>query len=778
MRRNTAIGFLLGILAAGLCMPSLCLAQAASLDAALKEVPAYEFGKSRECLTVVSDAVRDSIGNAEVRKDLQGKLLAMLKGEATLDAKQFACRQLSIFATEEAVPVLAGLLSVEATANMARYALERIPGEAADKALLAALNGAQGNVKIGIVNSLGVRKTASAVKTLASLAGDGDKGVAGAALAALGRIGGADAAKALAAAKKGVAPELIAAWADAYLLAADSLLAAGDNAGAAKCYEEVLAGEQAVSLRVAAFNGHVKALGDAGVPVVAGALTGGDAALRAASLLFVRNLKAASATEVFAGTLGNLDAAGQALLLAALADRGDSAALPAAVEADKSADAGVRIAAMAAMGKLGNASNVPALVKDALSQDKAERAAAQNALDTLHGADVDGAMIAAMKQGDAPVRVELARSLAARNAVAAVPTLVEFAKDSDENVRAESFKALSVLAGEKDVPVLVELLASVQGDNARQEAEKAAVAASKTIEDESKQADALLAALPNVKEQAAKASFFTVFGQIGTNSALETVVDAAKDKNEAGEAALRALAVWPKVEALAPLMELAKKNAKDETRRVVAMRGALRLLDLPGTAPEAKLEDYGRLMKLADSAVEKKMVLGGLGGMSGPAALALVEPCLADEDLKKEAALAAEKVKVNGYKATASVNPDDAPKAFDGKGDTRWHSNEAQKPDMSFTLDLGGTYVASKITLDSSGTATDYPRGFKVFVSNDPNSWGDAVAEGAGTGPVTEISFAPKAGQYIHIVQTGADEKCFWGINELKVDSTSAAGRN
>ncbi len=40
---------------------------------------------------------------------------------------------------------------------MARYALERIPGEAVNKALLAALPKAEGKAKIGIVNSLGER---------------------------------------------------------------------------------------------------------------------------------------------------------------------------------------------------------------------------------------------------------------------------------------------------------------------------------------------------------------------------------------------------------------------------------------------------------------------------------------------------------------------------------------------------------------------------------------------------------------------------------------------
>ncbi|HPC17404.1 MAG TPA: HEAT repeat domain-containing protein [Candidatus Hydrogenedentes bacterium] len=775
MRRKSVMGFMAGAWVLGLWLPAVCFAQAASLDDALKAVPSYEFGQSRECLTVVSDAVRDSQGNAEARKDLQNRLLAILKGKATLDAKQFACRELSLFADESAVPVLAGMLGSKETSDMARYALERIPGEAADKALLNALAGAKGMVKIGIVNSLGVRRCEAAVKALAPLATDKDKAVAEAALAALGRIGGEKAVNALDGVKKGLAPELGCAWADAYLLCADKMRAAGDNAGAAKRYEAIFNSEKAANLRVAAFNGRVAALGDAGLPLVVEALTGADTFLRAAALPFVRNFKGSAATEAFAGAMGKLDGVGQALLLAALADRGDPAALGAVNAAAKSGDHGVRVAALAATGKLGGAASVPDLAKAATSADKAEKDAARGSLDQLRGTDVDDAIVAEIKKGDAAVRTELIRSLGARNAMATVPVLLETAKDADEGVRAESFKTLGVLAGEKDVPALVELLISVQGDNARREAEKAVVAASKTIADETRQSDGVLAALPKAKSQTAKASFYTVLGQIGANSGLDAVSKAANKKDEAGEAALRALAGWPKAEALDPVMALVKKNAKDEVRRVVAMRGALRLLELPGKPAEAKLDAYAQLMKLAAKPDEKKMVLGGLGGMSGPGALALVEPCLAVEELQKEAALAAEKIKINGYKATASANAGEAPKAFDGKPDTRWHSGAAQKPDMSYTLDLGAEYEVSKITLDCSASAGDYPRGYKVFVSNDKSNWGDVVAEGKGAGPVTEIAFTPKTGQHIHIVQTGSDEKNVWSINELKVETKSVA---
>jgi HEAT repeat protein len=781
MKRYGMSLLMVGVLIWGCCLLVAGWGQAApaaapaSLEQAFKDVAAYEFGKSRESLTVVSDAVRDSQGKPDERKVLEKKLLSILKSKATLDGKQFACRELSIIGADEAVPALGGMLSSKETADMARYALERIPGAAADKALIGALGNTSGVVKIGIINSLGARQCAAALGAIGPLATNKDKGIAEAAIAALGRIGGPDAIKALAKAKD-ADKDLRAAWADAYLLCADKLRASGENEKALKMYEGLVGAAEPDRIRVAAFEGRVLALGEKGVPVVVEALQGDNAKLQAAATFFVRQLAGKAATDAFVAVLPKLAPAGQALLVTALADRGDAAALAAVTEAAKSKDAAVHLAGLAAMGKVGGASCVPGLAQVAATGEKAERDAARASLDMLRGADVDAAIVAYMKKCDPAARAELARSLAARNAVSAVPALLETAKDADEKVREESFKALGGLASEKELPALVDLLIAVEGKNARGEAEKAVVAVSKTIADEHKRAAAVLGAMKKAKSVPAKCSMMTVLGQIGDNNGLKTVYDAAKGaKAEVKDAAIRSLAGWPNIQAIDPVMDVAKRS-KDETQRVLALRGLLRLLDLPSDRSiQDTLKSYDKAMKLAAKADEKKMVLGSLANVKHLNALVLVEPFLADEELKQEAGLAARKIKVNAYKVSASANQDDAKNAIDNKMDTRWHSGAPQKPDMFFMVDQGAEYEVSKIVLDTTPTAEDYPRGCKVFISNDVNNWGAPVAEGKGSGAVTEISFAPKSGRYIKIVQTGTAEKNFWSIHELKIESKSKA---
>lgn len=158
---------------------------------ALAAMQAWEFGDTRETLTVVEDIVRDAANGPDSGAALAATLAGLLSDPATThDARQFICRQLAIIGTEAEVPALAPLLLDPATSDMARYALEPIPGAAVDAALLAALPQTQGAAKIGIITSLGARRTGEARTALTPLAADPDPAVAAAATAALAQLGG------------------------------------------------------------------------------------------------------------------------------------------------------------------------------------------------------------------------------------------------------------------------------------------------------------------------------------------------------------------------------------------------------------------------------------------------------------------------------------------------------------------------------------------------------------------------------------------------------------
>jgi type 1 glutamine amidotransferase len=237
------------------------MAQAQTAGGNWEKVKTYDFGDSRQPLTEISDEIRKAYGKPEELKKFEASLLDVVKSDAKYAGKQYACRELSIIGTEQSAPVLAPMLTNQEYSDMARYALERIPGEAVDKALLAALPKAEGKAKVGIVNSLGERGCKPAAGEIAKLVDNSDKVLAGAAISALGKIGGPDALKALDKALGSAPDNQKMVVYDAYLKIAEKMVAAGNKADAQKIYLSLNKQGVPQLVRTAALKGMVGAAG-------------------------------------------------------------------------------------------------------------------------------------------------------------------------------------------------------------------------------------------------------------------------------------------------------------------------------------------------------------------------------------------------------------------------------------------------------------------------------------------------------------------------------------
>ena len=231
----------------------------AELQELLEKVKAYDWGQSRLALTEVSETIRKAYGDKAETAKIEKALLGVLDSDAKQAGKQFVCRELSIIGTEQSVPTLAKMLADEQTSDMARYALERIPGSAVDEALRGSLGKAKGNVKIGIVNSLGQRRDKGAVGALSGLLGGSDEAVASAAAAALGQIADSAATQALAGAKDKTSGKVQLVVLDAYLKCADQLVAAGKKTEALAIYKELQKEAMPKPIRTAALTGMLNA---------------------------------------------------------------------------------------------------------------------------------------------------------------------------------------------------------------------------------------------------------------------------------------------------------------------------------------------------------------------------------------------------------------------------------------------------------------------------------------------------------------------------------------
>jgi mono/diheme cytochrome c family protein len=122
-----------------------------------------------------------------------------------------------------------------------------------------------------------------------------------------------------------------------------------------------------------------------------------------------------------------------------------------------------------------------------------------------------------------------------------------------------------------------------------------------------------------------------------------------------------------------------------------------------------------------------------------------------------------------GWKVTASHASNHASLAIDGNGDTRYDTRAEQVPGMWFQIELPEVTTISGLLLDAASSIRDYPRGFKVVVSNDGENWSKPIATGRGNARTTEIIFPPVKAKFIRITQTGSAKGLFWSIHELQV---------
>ena len=346
--------------------------------------------------------------------------IAVLKSGAPFEQKSEACRALSVSANKDAIPVLAGMLTDEQLAHMARYALEPMPYPEVNGVLRDALSKTTGRLQVGVISSLGFRKDHEAVPALIALLPNGDPLVAQAAASALGAIGGAE-----------VMPPLQAVVAQANapagnrLACCDALLAcaerlqraeADDSRRQAHALFTALFNQPDLpkQVRAAALRGQILCLGaapwqeggeDALAPL-AGAIRGEDKAQFDAALRAARELKRKD--KIVAGlaeALPGLTEERKVKLLALLGELGGAAAGPAVMAEAKEGAAEVRVAAVNALARMDFRPAVDLIAQLACAGEDDVVKAARNALCYFPGRAGEAAIKAMLASDQAPTRL-------------------------------------------------------------------------------------------------------------------------------------------------------------------------------------------------------------------------------------------------------------------------------------------------------------------------------------------------------------------------------------
>ena len=223
-------------------------------DQAFEALKTYDWGVDPKTLQPIDEAIVASQGDNQQRRRIETKLMEILTADVPQAAVDFTCRKLRVIGTAASVPALARLLDNDELAHMARFALQSIPDPEATQALQDAVGRLDGQLKVGVLSSLGARNDAGSIGVIARCLNDADAQVADAAAHALGALGKGEAAQALAEAEPN-SNDTREAVVDSSLACAEQLLEIGDQQGAAAIYQRLATTDQPKHVRIAATRG-------------------------------------------------------------------------------------------------------------------------------------------------------------------------------------------------------------------------------------------------------------------------------------------------------------------------------------------------------------------------------------------------------------------------------------------------------------------------------------------------------------------------------------------
>ncbi len=572
-------------------------------EAALRAIATHRSADARERLASVERLVRDAIDDPGRAPGLANAMAAFLATDATVEAKSFVLRQLSLLATSSQVPAIAVLLGGESLGRDALDALRRIGSPAATAALRKALPRLRGKHLAGAVGALGALGDRAAVRPLAELLESPDREVALAAIDALGRIADTPSIDALSAFLPSAREALRGPIADALLRCADSVRARGDLTRARALYQACWERDTPPESRAAAYAG-LLALAPS-LDLILQGFTGRSPRLSSFAAAALTDPRNKTVVESVAPGIARLDPASQVQVLAALARLGDPAYATYVTPLLAAPRAEVRRAAMDAVAELGGADEVPPLV-DALraGADDAERAHGGEALARLlTRIDRAGGGLplgfAEIGQEPAAVQAALLRAISRVGSREALAVLRDALAAPAAELRLAALNALAGWPDRQPVGALLER-ARLAGAGPEREAALGVIAslALRGPREPAKSASLLAAALPLAGGAEAKRALLGALGLAPVAESLPAVLPYLDDADAGEEAALAVVRIAgaldaSQTEAVTESLRAVLAAARSGPAHDAARDALLRLgVDLPRT-PSARLAEPG-----------------------------------------------------------------------------------------------------------------------------------------------------------------------------------------
>ena len=566
-------------------------------------------------------------------------LIAVLRSDASPAEKAIACKKLAIDGSSEAVPDLAKMLSDPQLSSWARIALEAIPGEASDDALRDAADSLDGQLLVGMINSIGVRMDANAVDLLTKKLQDADTEVASAAAVALGHIGNDAATESLRTALSGASTEVRSAVAEGCVLCAERLHKQGDAVAAAEIYDEVRNASVPKQRILEATRGAILAWSQKGIPLLLELFQSPDKAMFQLALGTVREYPGDTVDSFLPDEVARATPDRAALIIQAMADRPESVDLPAVLKFAQQGPKQVRLSAIDALRRVGDDSCLATLLELASDDDADYLQAAIETLAVLPGETVDTQIVGMLPKSEGKNHALLLQLIGKRR-IDALSDVFGALDHSDSAVRHAALVALGETVTLNTLPRLVSQVLSPENPQDAAVAQQALRAASVRMPDRDACTHALASAMNRAPSET-KDVLLEIIAEVGGTTALETLGDAAKNADpQMQDTSSRLLGKWNGVEAAPVLLDLAK-TAPAEKYQIRALRGYIGLARKFAMSHPERAKMCQSALNAASRIDEKRLVLDVMKLHPSHATLKLANRAKQDPELAEAATAAA-----------------------------------------------------------------------------------------------------------------------------------------
>jgi HEAT repeat protein len=536
----------------------------------------------------------------------EAELLKIISGDAPKGDKALACKRLAIYGSPAAVPELAKLLSDAELHSWTRIALEAIPGKESNAALQAACNTLKGRLLIGVINSLGVRRDASAVETLSKKLNDNDAEVVGAAAVALGKIGGTAAADLLRSALANASDKAKSTVAEGCVLCAEQFLASGDSKTALAIYEEVRKAPVHKQRIVEATRGAILSSPN-GVALLKEQLQSQDKMMFQVGLGTAREM---TGKEVATALLAEIDKATPeraALMVQALADLKGKVDIPTILKLANGPAPKVRIAAIEALGRVGDGTCVEPLLKLAADPNAELSQTVKSALVNIQDESVSTEILSRLPKSTGTMQKLLIELVGLRR-IDATSELTKALSSTDAGIRTAAIESLGSTVSQDKMTLLIDQVKSPKSPEDASVARLALKTAAVRMPDREVCA-AMLADAMSTSSTATKVTLLEILAEVGGNKALETVGAAARSPEvQLKDVGTSLLGKWMTTDAAPVLLDLAKTGPLDKFQ-VRAMKGYIRIIKQFIKQEPERLDMCAKAFEAAKQPDELKLII-------------------------------------------------------------------------------------------------------------------------------------------------------------------------